>query len=188
MGSFCCGDIPRNELDGRVGILDTTRRSQRVLGMAVRDIDHQHVGTRGNQCLSPLHVVANGANRRANQQPPLAVPSGFGVLGQAEDVTRRDQAAQVSRVVDERQFFQAMFVQEQKVQGEDVVVLMEMTMRNLMTESGIDYMDYLDRVDLLPTRAARRRVQRPPEQPGPLRPAADARRGDVRAGELRRGA
>ncbi len=44
---------------------------------------------------------------------------------------------------------QAMFVQEPKVQGEDVVVLMEMTMRNLMTESGIDYEDFLDRVDLL---------------------------------------
>jgi hypothetical protein len=44
---------------------------------------------------------------------------------------------------------QALFVQEPKVQGEDVVVLMEMTMRNLTTESGIDHKDFLERVDIL---------------------------------------
>jgi hypothetical protein len=44
---------------------------------------------------------------------------------------------------------QALFVQEPKVQGEDVVVLMEMTMKNLTTESGIDHKDFLERVDIL---------------------------------------
>ena len=44
---------------------------------------------------------------------------------------------------------QAMFVQEAKVQGEDVMVLTEMTMNNLMAESGIDHKDFLERVDLL---------------------------------------
>jgi hypothetical protein len=44
---------------------------------------------------------------------------------------------------------QAQFVQEPGVQGEPVVVLMEMTMRNLTTESGIDHKDFLDRVDIL---------------------------------------
>jgi hypothetical protein len=44
---------------------------------------------------------------------------------------------------------QAQFVQEPGVQGAQVVVLMEMTMRNLTTESGIDHKDFLDRVDIL---------------------------------------
>jgi hypothetical protein len=44
---------------------------------------------------------------------------------------------------------QAQFVQEPNVQGEKIVVLMEMTLKNLTTEGGIDYKDFLDRVDLL---------------------------------------
>src|SRR5438105_15620354 len=44
---------------------------------------------------------------------------------------------------------QAQFIQEPNVQGEDVIVLFEMTMKNLVTESGIDHRDFLDRVDLL---------------------------------------
>jgi hypothetical protein len=44
---------------------------------------------------------------------------------------------------------QAQFVQEPAVQGEKIVVLMEMTLKNLTTDGGIDYKDFLDRVDLL---------------------------------------
>ena len=44
---------------------------------------------------------------------------------------------------------QAQFIQEPNVQGEKIVVLMEMTLKNLTTEGGIDYKDFLDRVDLL---------------------------------------
>jgi hypothetical protein len=44
---------------------------------------------------------------------------------------------------------QAQFVQEPNVQGEEIIVLMEMTMKNLTTEGGIDHKDFLDRVDLL---------------------------------------
>jgi hypothetical protein len=44
---------------------------------------------------------------------------------------------------------QAQFVQEPGVQGQEIVVLMEMTMRNLATETGIDQKDFLERVDLL---------------------------------------
>jgi hypothetical protein len=44
---------------------------------------------------------------------------------------------------------QAQFVQEPGVQGEELMVLMEMTMRNLTTEAGIDHKDFLDRVDIL---------------------------------------
>ena len=46
---------------------------------------------------------------------------------------------------------QAQFVQEPAVQGEPVVTLMEMTLRSLKTEAGIDHNDFLERVDILRT-------------------------------------
>lgn len=51
--------------------------------------------------------------------------------------------------VDMLECAQGQFVQEPKVQGEEVMVLMEMTMKNLTTESGIDPKDFLARVDIL---------------------------------------
>ena len=44
---------------------------------------------------------------------------------------------------------QAHFVQEPKVQGEDVHVLMEMTLRNLTDGGQINHQDFLDRADIL---------------------------------------
>lgn len=43
----------------------------------------------------------------------------------------------------------AQFVQEPKVQGEDVLVLTEMTLKNLTDGDTIDHADFLDRVDCL---------------------------------------
>lgn len=43
----------------------------------------------------------------------------------------------------------SMFVQEPEVQGSDVIVLMEMTLKNLLDQGKIDYQDFLDRVDTL---------------------------------------
>jgi hypothetical protein len=45
---------------------------------------------------------------------------------------------------------QAMFVQEPQVQGEEVVVMAEMTLKSLADDGGsIDHRDFLDRVDTL---------------------------------------
>src|SRR5260221_616958 len=44
---------------------------------------------------------------------------------------------------------QAQFIQEPQVQGEQIVVLMEMTLKNLADSGVIDHKDFLDRVDLL---------------------------------------
>ncbi len=44
---------------------------------------------------------------------------------------------------------QAMFVQEPNVQGEDVLTLMEMTLKNLTEDDKIDHQDFLARVDIL---------------------------------------
>jgi hypothetical protein len=40
-------------------------------------------------------------------------------------------------------------VQEPNVQGEDVLTLMEMTLKNLTDGDKIDHQDFLDRVDIL---------------------------------------
>jgi hypothetical protein len=44
---------------------------------------------------------------------------------------------------------QAVFLREPQVQGEEVVTLLEMTLKNLTSEGGLDYQDFFDRVDLL---------------------------------------
>src|SRR5271157_555705 len=44
---------------------------------------------------------------------------------------------------------QALFVQEPNVQGEEVLTLMEMTLKNLTDGDKIDHRDFLDRVDTL---------------------------------------
>ena len=44
---------------------------------------------------------------------------------------------------------QAIFVQEPNVQGEEVLTLMEMTLKNLTDGDKIDHQDFLDRVDIL---------------------------------------
>jgi hypothetical protein len=44
---------------------------------------------------------------------------------------------------------QAQFIQEPKVQGEEVLTLMEMTLKNLTEGDKIDHQDFLDRVDIL---------------------------------------
>jgi hypothetical protein len=46
---------------------------------------------------------------------------------------------------------QEQFALEPGMTGEDPVVLMEMTLRNLLSESGIDHKDFLSRVDILST-------------------------------------
>jgi hypothetical protein len=44
---------------------------------------------------------------------------------------------------------QAMFIQEPRVQGEQVITLMEMTLKNLTDGDKIDHQDFLDRADIL---------------------------------------
>jgi hypothetical protein len=43
----------------------------------------------------------------------------------------------------------AVFMQEPQIAGEEIVVLMEMTLKNLSTAGEIDHIDFLDRVDTL---------------------------------------
>jgi hypothetical protein len=43
----------------------------------------------------------------------------------------------------------SLFIQEPSIAGEEIVVLMEMTLKNLSTSGEIDHIDFLDRVDTL---------------------------------------
>ncbi|MFZ9794236.1 MAG: TonB-dependent receptor, partial [Gemmataceae bacterium] len=43
----------------------------------------------------------------------------------------------------------SMFVQEPDVEGSEILVIMEMTLKNLLDQGKIDYQDFLDRVDTL---------------------------------------
>jgi hypothetical protein len=43
----------------------------------------------------------------------------------------------------------SLFIQEPELSGEDIVVLMEMTLKNLSSSGEIDHIDFLDRVDTL---------------------------------------
>jgi hypothetical protein len=53
--------------------------------------------------------------------------------------------------VDMVRYAQAQFVQEPNVAGQNVLVVMEMTLKNLNVEGKIDHRDFLDRADLLGT-------------------------------------
>jgi hypothetical protein len=53
--------------------------------------------------------------------------------------------------VDMLRYAQAQFIQEPNVDGKNLVVLMEMTLKNLSAEGRIDHQDFLDRVDMLTT-------------------------------------
>ena len=53
--------------------------------------------------------------------------------------------------VDMIRYAQAQFVQEPNVGGEDVLVVMEMTLKNLNVEGKINHRDFIDRAELLGT-------------------------------------
>jgi hypothetical protein len=53
--------------------------------------------------------------------------------------------------VDMVRYAKAQFVQEPNVTGQDVLVVMEMTLKNLNVEGKINHRDFLDRADLLGT-------------------------------------
>ena len=78
----------------------------------MRDVDDQDVDLGCHQRVGALHVVADCANRRADQQSALAVAGSVWMFGQPQHVARGNQAAEMARVVDKREFFQAMLVQD----------------------------------------------------------------------------
>jgi hypothetical protein len=100
--------------------------------------------------LMSLELVRQGLSNAAMFTADGEVVQPAEVLYKQPILVERGSFRPVTKVtLDMLECAQAQFVQEPAVQGEKVVVLMEMTLTNLTTESGIDYKDFLDRIDLL---------------------------------------
>ncbi|MEW6156943.1 MAG: TonB-dependent receptor [Verrucomicrobiota bacterium] len=102
--------------------------------------------------LMSLQLVEKGLSNAALFTANGEVVQAAEVLYKKPILVERGSFRPVTKVtIDMLESAQAQFVQEPNVRGEEIVVLMEMTMRNLATESGIDHKDFLDRVDILGT-------------------------------------
>ena len=113
----------------------------KVTGPAFFDVD--------NRVLS-LRLVQLGLTQAAMFRADGEVVQAADALYKKCILVERGSFRPVTKVtLDMLKCAKAQFVQEPKVKDEDIMVLMEMTMRNLTTESGIDAKDFLDRVDLL---------------------------------------
>jgi hypothetical protein len=100
--------------------------------------------------LMALQLVEHGLTHAAIFMANGEVVQAAEVLHKKPILVERGSFRPVTRVtLNMLECAQAQFVQEPSVQGEEVVVLMEMTLKNLMTEAGIDHRDFLDRADLL---------------------------------------
>src|SRR5437016_649156 len=100
--------------------------------------------------LMALQLVQKGLTKAAMFTAYGAVVQPADVLYKKCIIVERGSFRPVTKVtIDMLECATAQFVQEPKVQGEDVVVLMEMTLKNLIDGDTIDHKDFLDRVDIL---------------------------------------
>jgi hypothetical protein len=100
--------------------------------------------------LMALQLVQKGLTRAAMFIASGEVVQPADVLHKKCILVERGSFRPVTKVtIDMLDCATAQFVQEPKVQGEEVVVLMEMTLRNLIEQDKIDHKDFLDRVDIL---------------------------------------
>src|ERR1043166_8424121 len=101
--------------------------------------------------LMSLQLVTQGLTDSAMFTADGEVVQAAEVLYKKPIIVERGSFRPVTKVtIDMLNCAQAQFVQEPQVQGEEIVVLMEMTLRNLTGDAGlIDHQDFLDRVDLL---------------------------------------
>src|SRR5881397_372988 len=101
--------------------------------------------------LMSLQLVTQGLTDSAMFTASGEVVQAAEVLYKKPILVERGSFRPVTKVtIDMLNCAQAQFVQEPRVQGEEIVVLMEMTLRNLTGDGGvIDHKDFLDRVDLL---------------------------------------
>jgi hypothetical protein len=111
-------------------------------GVAFQNVDNR---------LMSLQLVQQGLTDSAMFTANGEVVQAAEVLYKKPILVERGSFRPVTKVtIDMLNCAQAQFVQEPQVQGEEIVVLMEMTLRNLTGDAGlIDHQDFLDRVDLL---------------------------------------
>src|SRR5262249_7336381 len=113
-------------------------------GPAFADVDNR---------LMSLELVQGGLTHAAMFSADGQVVQPSDALHKKCLLIERGSFRPVTKVsVDMLKCAQAQFIQEPGVQGEDVVVLLEMTLKNLGDGvEGIDARDFLDRADILAT-------------------------------------
>ncbi len=100
--------------------------------------------------LMSLRLVEKGLTNAAMFTADGEVVQAAEVLYKKAILVERGSFRPVTKVtIDMLESAEAQFVQEPKVKGEEVVVLMEMTLKNLTSGGGINHQDFLDRVDIL---------------------------------------
>ncbi|MHB8522657.1 MAG: TonB-dependent receptor [Limisphaerales bacterium] len=100
--------------------------------------------------LMSLQLVQQGLTKAAMFTADGEVVQPTEVLYKKPILVERGSFRPVTKVtIDMLACAQALFVQEPHVQGEEIVVLMEMTLKNLTDGGGINHKDFLDRVDIL---------------------------------------
>jgi hypothetical protein len=100
--------------------------------------------------LMALELVRYGLTSAAMFTASGEVVQAAEVLYKKAILVERGSFRPVTRVtLDMLNVARARFVQEPLVQGEPILELMEMTLKNLSDEGVIDYADFLDRVDIL---------------------------------------
>jgi hypothetical protein len=102
--------------------------------------------------LMSLQLVQRGLTRAAMFTANGEVVNAAEMLYKKPLLVERGSFRPVTKVtLDMLHCAQAQFVQEPGVEGEDTLVLMEMTLKNLADGGAIDHRDFLDRVDILST-------------------------------------
>ena len=100
--------------------------------------------------LMSLKLVQNGLSNAAMFTATGEVVQPADALYKKSILIERGSFRPATNVsVDMLRCAQAQFIQEPKVQGEEVINLMEMTLKNLTDGDTIDAQDFLDRADIL---------------------------------------
>jgi hypothetical protein len=144
-GAFYYRDDPRkfiqSLLDGGVGANRIEVDMLKFSGPAFPNVD--------NRLLS-LHLVQYGLTNAVMFGTGGDVLQPSEILYKKAILVERGSFRPVTHVnVDMLNCACAQFVQEPLVKGKDVVVLMEITMNNLLSDGDLDAQDFLSRVDLL---------------------------------------
>lgn len=144
-GAFYMNEQPRELIALLVDNLTAARVEVDMIkfsGAAFEGLDNR---------LMSLQLVQQGLAQAAMFTASGEVVQASEVLYKKAILVERGRFRPVTRLnIDMLERAQAMFVQEAQVQGEEIVVLAEMTLKTLADDGGsIDHRDFLDRVDTL---------------------------------------
>ena len=142
--AFYHRDDPRRFIESLADNLGTERIEVDMLkfsGPAFKDYDNR---------IMALHLVQVGLTNAVMFAPTGEVLQPSEALYKKAILVERGSFRPVTHVnIDMLNCATAQFVQEPAVKGKDVVVLMEITMKNLLSSGTLDARDFLERVDQL---------------------------------------